>query len=382
MQNPLLEQTGLPSFSKIKPEHVMPAVDHTLEENRRGINALLAAHDTYTWDNLIHPLEEMGERLDRVWSPVSHLNAVVNSEALREVYNACLPKLSDYATELGQNTALFEAYEQIAKGPEYSRLDTAQKKVIDNALRDFRLSGITLEPEAKTRYRTVMQRLSALSSQFSDNLLDATNAWKRQVNDPAQLAGLPESAIALAKQTAEREGMEGWCVTLEFPSYLAVMTYADHRPLRKEMYTAYVTRASDQGPHAGKWDNTEVMEEILSLRYEMAQLLGFAHYAEYSLATKMADSVDQVMSFLNELAEHALSPARRELDEVRAFAETEDNLSDLQAWDIPYYSEKLRQEKYSISQEELKPYFSVDNALSGMFAVVKRLYGLDIIKGE
>ncbi len=382
MQNPLLENTGLPTFSKIKPEHVTPAVDEILDKSRLAVKALLSVNDRYTWDNLIHPLEEMGDRLDRAWSPVSHLNAVMNSEALREAYNACLPKLSDYATEMGQNEQLFLAYRQIAEGPEYRELDPAQKKVIDNALRDFHLSGIDLNSENKARYKTIMQELSALTSQFSDNLLDATNAWKKQVNDESLLSGLPESAIALAKQMAEREKMEGWLFNLEFPSYLPVMTYADNRKLREEVYTAYVTRASDEGPHAGKWDNTAVMEGILALRHEMAKLLGFANYAEYSLATKMAASTDQVLDFLNELSGRALSMARQELDEVRAFAKTKDALSQIEAWDVPYYSEQLRQKKYNISQEELKPYFSVSNALAGMFSVVKRLYGLEISKNE
>ncbi len=378
MTNPLLKPDGLPEFSKIKPEHVIPAIDQLLQENRETLTAVLAANKTYTWQNLVHPLETADERLDRAFSPISHLNAVVNSEALRKVYNACLPKLSDYATEMGQHEALFQAYTQIAEGPEYATLDTAQKKTIDNALRDFRLSGIALAPEKKARYKKIMQKLSTLSSQFSDHILDATNAWKKEVSDEKQLVGLPESAVAMALQMAEREGLKGWVFNLEFPSYLPLMTYADDRALREEVYTAYVTRASDQGPHAGQWDNSQHMEEILALRHEVAQLLGFENYADYSLATKMAASTDQVMSFLSDLAEKSHVMAEKDLQEIQAFAKTEHAFEGLEAWDLPYYSEKLRQHKYAITQEELKPYFSVDYALAGLFAVVNRLYGLSI----
>ncbi|MFQ5598641.1 MAG: oligopeptidase A [Nitrospiria bacterium] len=378
MKNPLLDISGLPPFTKIKAEHVVPAIDQILAENRHNVVALLAANNRYTWDNLIQPLEELGERLDRAWSPVSHMNAVVNSNALREAYNACLPKLSDYATEMGQNEQLFRAYQQIAEGPVYDTLDVAQKKIIDNALRDFRLSGINLAPKAKARYKEIMQKLSALTSQFSDNLLDATHAWEKEIKNKARLGGLPESAVAMAKQIAEREGLDGWVFNLEFPSYLPVMTYANDRALRREVYTAYVTRASDEGPHGGQWDNTPNMEQILALRYETAQLLGFKNYSDYSLATKMAASADQVLSFLTELAERSLPMARNELDEVRRFAKEKFSVDELEAWDIPYFSEKLRQHKYAITQEELKPYFSVENALKGMFSVVKKLYGLSI----
>ncbi|MDX1252892.1 MAG: oligopeptidase A [Gammaproteobacteria bacterium] len=380
--NPLLETTILPRFAHIRPEHVEPAIDQVLAESRARVEALLAAGGPYTWDTLVQPLEEMGDRLGRVWSPVGHMNSVVNSEALRAAYNACLPKLSEYSTEMGQNEALYRAYQSIAEGPEYGRLDTAQKKIIDNALRDFRLSGIALSAERKERYKTIMQELSALSSKFEENLLDATNAWKKAVEDETLLSGLPDSAKAMARQTAEREGQAGWLFTLEFPSYFPVITYADNRELRREMYEAYVTRASDSGPHAGRWDNTPVMENILRLRHEAARLLGFANYAGRSLATKMAASASQVLDFLHDLAKRSLPIARRDLDEVRAFARDQHGMSELEAWDIPYYSEKLRQHKYAISQEELKPYFPEDRALAGMFAVVQRLYGLDIREVE
>ena len=378
MSNPLLELDGLPPFSHIKPEHVKPAVDQLLAESRRLVEQLLEQNSCYSWDNLVEPLETMDDRINRAWSPVGHMNAVVNSDALRETYNECLPVLSEYGTEMGQHEGLYKAFRQIADGDEYARLDTAQKKVIDNALRDFRLSGIELGQDARNRYKEILQKLSQLSSQYSDNVLDATNAWHKQISDTTLLAGLPESARSLARQTAEQRGLEGWVFTLEFPSYYPVMTYADNRDLREEMYSAYVTRASEQGPHAGQWDNTAIMEEILALRHEAAQLLGFNNYAERSLATKMADSVEQVMSFLNDLAERSKPSAIQELDEVRDFAREGDNSNDLQAWDIPYYSEKLRQKKYAISQEELKPYFPEPRVVAGLFLIVARLYGLQI----
>ncbi len=378
MDNPLLEMTGLPPFSQIKPEHIEPAIDHLLSDNRCMVDYLLDATTDYTWDNLVQPLEEMEERLGRVWSPVSHMNSVVNSDELRVAYNACLSKLSDYGTEMGQHEGLYKAFKQIAEGPEYARLDPAQKKIIDNAMRDFRLSGIDLAKEKQARYKEIMQELSALTSKFSENVLDATNAWKIQISDKSRLSGLPESALGMAKQIAEREGMDGWVFNLEFPSYLPVMTYADDRELRREIYTAFVTRASDEGPHDKALDNTPVIEKVLALRHEAAQLLGFNNYAERSLATKMAQSTDQVLVFLNDLADRSLPLAKQELEEVRAFAKAEHGMEGLEAWDITYYSEKLQQHKYSISQEELKPYFPEDKALSGMFTVVERLYGFKI----
>ncbi|MBU1190903.1 MAG: oligopeptidase A [Gammaproteobacteria bacterium] len=376
--NPLLGLTGLPPFSMIRPEHVEPALDAILAECRARVAQLLTDNTTYSWANLVQPIEDVEDKLSRAWSPVGHMNSVMNSEALRTVYNACLPKLSEYGTEMGQNEALYQAYKQIADGPEYARLDTAQRKIIDNAIRDFRLSGIALDPAQRKRYKALMQELSSVQAKFEENLLDATNAWKLQITDKARLAGLPDSAIGLAKQTAEREAMDGWVFNLEFPSYYPVLTYADDRELRREVYTAYVTRASDEGPNAGKWDNGPLMEQLLALRHEAAQLLGFANYAERSIETKMAQSTDQVMKFLSDLAERSLPKAREDLDAVRKFAREQHNADNLESWDISYYSEKLRQHQYAISQEELKPYFPETRVLPGMFAVVQRLYGLQI----
>ncbi len=376
--NPLLNTEGLPRFTAIQPEHVVPALDFLLADNRGRIEKLLDGAGSYTWDTLIAPIEALDERLNRAWSPVGHLNAVLNSEPLRAAYNACLPKLSDYATELGQNQRLYQGYKLIVEGPEYARLDGAQKKVIDNALRDFRLSGIALAPDKQARYKAIQQELSALTAKFEENVLDATQSWHKQITDETQLAGLPETARALARQTAEQKGLSGWMFTLDTPSYAPVMKYADNRELRGEMYQAYVTRASDQGPQAGRWDNAPLMEKLLSLRHELAQLLDYANFAERSLAKKMAQSTSQVLEFLRDLAARARPMAGRELDELRHFAHTHFAVRELEAWDIPYYSEKLRLHQFDLSQEELRPYFPLPRVLQGMFAVVRRLYGLSI----
>ncbi|MET0067315.1 MAG: oligopeptidase A [Candidatus Thiodiazotropha sp.] len=376
MNNPLLDMPGLPAFSKITPEQVEPAIDQLLKENRALTEQLLNQSDAPTWENFIEPLEVADDRLSRAWSPVSHMNSVVNNDALREVYNACLPKLSEYGTEMGQNSRLCDAYKQVASQSE--TLDAAQKKLLDNALLDFHLSGVDLPEEKKQRYKAISQELSRLTTRFEENLLDATHAWSKLIIDPQALAGLPESALALAKQTATQRDQDGWLLTLEFPSYYPVMMYADDRALRQELYEAYSTRASECGPQGGQWDNTEVMEQILKLRHEQAQLLGFANYAERSLARKMARSTDEVLAFLNDLARRSRPQAEQELQELRDFARSEYGVTELEAWDIGYYSEKLRQFRYEISQEELKPYFPETRVVPGMFAVVERLYGIEI----
>jgi len=381
MSNPLLELEGLPPFSKILPDHVVPAIDQILSESREQVAALADAADPPTWANFIEPLEEIDDRLSRAWSPVSHMNSVVNSDALREAYNSCLPKLSDYATEMGHNEVLYRKYRTVAESGE--RFDPAQRKLLENALRDFHLAGVDLPPERKERFKAISQELSRLASTFEENLLDATNAWSRQITNEADLAGLPESAVGLAKQTAEQRGVEGWVLTLDLPSYFPVITYSENRALRRELYEAYATRASDQGPHAGRWDNGETMEQILALRHELAELLGFQDYAARSLATKMARSADEVVAFLSDLAARSLPQARRDLEEVREFARSEHGFDNLQAWDIPHYSEKLRQHRYRISQEELRPYFPETRVLPGLFAVAERLFGIRIreVKG-
>lgn len=378
MNNPLLTPSALPRFSQILPEHVEPAIDQLLAEARAAVQQLLAENRRYSWDNLIAPLEDCDDKINKAWSPVSHMNSVVNSEELRAAYNACLPKLSEYATEMGQNQALYEAYRSIAESPEFARFDTAQQKIVDNALRDFRLSGVALDADKQARFKDICQELSQLASRFEENLLDATNAWTKLVTDAEQLAGLPETALTLAQQAAEQQQQEGWLFTLQFPSYIAVMTYADSRELRREMYAAYATRASDQGPSAGQWDNGEIMEKTLALRHEKAQLLGFNDYAELSLATKMAGEPRQVVAFLEDLAVKALPQAHCDLRELRDFAREQHGIGELQAWDFGYYSEKMRQHHFQLSQEKVKQYFPVTRVLPGLFAVVERLYGLKV----
>ncbi|TVQ86252.1 MAG: M3 family peptidase [Chromatiaceae bacterium] len=375
MDNPLLEDRLLPAYSRIRPEHAEPAIDHLLAAGRALIATLSARADEATWDNFVEPIEEEDDRLARAWSPVSHLNAVVNSETLRAAYNACLPKLSDYATEVGQNLDLYRGYQRVAAQPD---LDSAQRKMLTNTLRDLHLAGVDLPPAQKARYREISQELSRLTNRFAEHVLDATNAWHKHLPEPTRLAGLPESALALARQQARERDLDGCVLTLDLPSYLPVMKYAEDRDLRREVYEAYVTRASDLGPHAGQFDNSEVMERILALRHEQAQLLGFANYAELSLAPKMARSTDEVMGFLDDLARRSVPQARRELAEVAAFARGQDGSEAIAPWDLAYWSERLRQQRYAISDEELKPYFPVDRVIPGMFAVAERLFGVRI----
>ena len=378
MNNPLLSNNTLPLFSEIKPEHIVPAIDKLLAEARATVDTHLKATDQYNWENLIEPIENTEDKLNKAWSPVSHMNSVVNSEPLREAYNDCLPMLSDYSTEMGQNEALFKAYQAIAQSADFQSHDKAQQKIIANALRDFKLSGIDLEPAKKQRYKEISQELSQLTSRFEENLMDATNAWSKLITDSDELAGLPKSALEQAKQTAKANEQIGWMITLQFPSFQAVMTYADSRALRREHYEAFVTRASDVGPHAGRWDNSQIMERILALRHEKARLLGYDNYAELSLTTKMADSPDQVIGFLEDLADKSWRQARKDLFELREFAAQYFGLKDLQPWDVGYYSEKMRQHFYQLSQEEVKTYFPIDRVLPGLFAIVEKLYGLNI----
>ncbi len=378
MNNPLLADSPLPQYSKIKPEHVEPAIDQLLSDARSCVEQKLAENSEYSWSNLIEPIADVEDKLSKAWSPVSHMNSVVNNDQLRDAYNACLPKLSAYSTEMGQHKVLFEAYQQIAERDDFSELDQAQQKIIQNALRDFRLSGIDLDSDKQQRYKEISQKLSRLASQYEEHLLDATNAWSKLITDPELLAGLPTNDMALTRQSAEAQEKDGWLITLQFPSYLAVMTYADNRELRKEHYTAFSTRASDQGPHAGQFDNSKVMEQTLALRHEKAQLLGFENYAEYSLATKMAEQPDDVVGFLENLADKSWRHARKDLSELREFARKHYGINSLQAWDIGYYSEKMRQHYYQLSQEQVKAYFPASRVIPGLFAVVEKLYGLQI----
>lgn len=377
MTNPLLEEHLLPPFSSIKADQVVPAIEQRLNQNRERINQLLAElkGTTPSWDSLVAPIEQWDDELSKAWSPVGHLNGVLNTDELRDAYNACLPLLSQYSTEMGQNRDLFDAYQALRNSDEFGTLSTAQQTTIEHALRDFRLSGVDLEGDKKARYGEIKQRLSELTSKFGENVLDATQAWSKEIDDPALLAGLPESAVGLLAQLAGEEGK--YKVTLDFPSYLPIMTYADNRELRQEVYTAFVTRASEQGPNAGEFDNSTNMEEILALRYELAQLLGFDNYAEYSVATKMAGNAQEVIDFLNDLAAKARPQAQREFEELEQFARDEYQVIKLEPWDVTYYAEKLRQSRYSISQEDIRPYLPIDTVVKGMFETVARLYGIE-----
>jgi len=375
--NPLLDFSDLPHFRAIRPEHVTPAVDRVIAENRAARERLLA-QSTYSWDNFAQPLEDMNERLSRLWSPVSHLNSVMNNEALRQVYNENLPKLSEYFTELTHDERLYAAYKQIAADPAFPTLSAAQKKIVENTLRDFRLGGAELPPDKKARFKEIQKELAASASTFSENVLDATQAWDMRIVDERDLSGLPEDARALARQAAVELGIPGWRFTLEQPSFLAVMTYADNREMRRLMYEAYVTRASDRGPNAGRWDNTRLILKILRLRREAASLLGFRTYAEYALQTRMAKQVPEVLAFLHDLAARARPAAGRDFEELSTYARTQHGLARLEAWDIAYFSEKLQHAKYHFSQEDVRPYFPATRVVPGMFRVVERLYGIRI----
>ncbi|MFQ2196226.1 oligopeptidase A [Aeromonas jandaei] len=378
MNNPLLSMDSLPPFSQIQPDHVQPAVTQAIADCKQKIKDVLAHTEPHTWDSLIAPLEEVNDRLARIWSPVSHLNSVLNSEPLRAAHDACLPLLSEFQTYVGQHEGLYQAYLALSESDDFPRLGGAQRKEIQNTLRDFRLSGIGLPAEAQQRYGEIQARLSELASRFSNNVLDATQGWHKLVADEAELAGLPESVLAAARQMAEFKGKEGWLFTLDIPSYLPVMMYADNRELRAEMYEAFTTRASDQGPNGGKWDNSAIMTELLTLRSELARLLGFANYAELSLATKMADKTSQVVDFLTDLAAKSLPQGKAELEEIRTFAAEQHGQSELAAWDIAYYAEKLKQHKFSISDEQLRPYFPANKVVKGLFEVVKRVFGMKV----
>ncbi len=386
--NPLLQPTpanSLPLFSQLKPEHALPAISQLLANNRQRINSLLAAINNaetpVSWQALVSPMEAWDDELSQAWSPISHMNSVVNSDELRDAYNACLPLLSAYATEMGQNQDLYKAYKKLADSPEFDVLTLEQKTAIEHALRDFRLAGIALEGEQKSRYGEIKSRLSELTSKFGENVMDATQAWSKLITDKSELAGLPDSALALASQQAASKNKEGYLFTLDFPSYFPIMTYCDNRELRHEMYKAYLTRASDQYAEAGgdnKFDNAQVMNEILALRHELAQLLGFNNYAEYSVASKMADDPQQVIDFLSDLAAKALPQAQQEFSELSRYAQQEFNIEKLEPWDVSYYAEQLRQHRYSISQELIRPYLPIDTVLKGMFETVQRLYGITI----
>ena len=375
--NPLLSFTDLPPFSAIQPEHIKPAVEQAIATAQAAVERVVAATDV-SWQSLITELEQDSDRLSKLWSPVSHLNSVANSPELRAAYESCLPLLSDFSTWLGQHEGLYQKYLQLHNSSEFASLSSAQQKVITNALRDFKLSGIGLPAEKKQRYGEIQSRLSDLSSTFSNNTLDATQAWFKHITDEAELAGLPEDARLAAAEEAQNRELSGWVFTLEFPSYIAVMTYADNQALRQELYSAYCTRASDQGPTAGQFDNTAIIAETLALKHELAQLLDFANAAEESLATKMAESPQQVLDFLTDLARRAKPQAERDLLELTQFAQEQYGATVLNAWDVTYYAEKLKEARYAVSDEQLRPYFPATKVVPGLFTVLNKLFGINV----
>jgi oligopeptidase A len=374
--NPLLDFSGLPRFSEIRPEHVTPAVDELLAAARKVVEASVADAGEPAWQSFVAPMENANEHLSRAWGQVSHLHSVMDSPELREVYNENLPKITQYYAELGQHEGLFRKFKALKNSPAFKSLNTAQQKIVDNELRDFRLGGAELPEADKQRFMEIQQELAALSAKFEENLLDATNAFAHFVENRDELAGIPEDTLEMARAMAEADGKAGWKFSLHMPSYLPVMQYADNRELRETMYRAYVTRASEFGPE--KLDNSALIRGIVRLRGEAARMLGFNNYAEVSLEPKMAETPDQVLDFLNELAVRAKPYAERDMAELREFAGKELGLADLQASDIAYASEKLRVARYSFSDHEVKQYFTEPNVLAGMFKVVETIYGLHI----
>jgi oligopeptidase A len=379
--NPLLEPGELPAFSKISPAIIEPAISELIAQNRNAI-AILAKQDHPDWAGLIQPLELMNDRLEKAWSPVRHLNSVKSSPELRDAYNLCLPLLSEYATEVSQNRELYEAYRRISESADYTNFSPAQKKTISDALLHFRLGGVELEGDDRQRYQQLQTELSELQSRFENNLLDATQAWQYLTEDETELAGLPGYAIAMLRQLAEQKELPGYRVTLDMPCYLAVITYADSRSLRQAIYEGYVTRASNKGVTDKIWDNSAIMRDIVAKRQEKAKILGYSNYAEYSLQTKMASDVKQVLEFLYDLAARSRQAAQNEVDERQEFAQSQGFEGELEAWDYAYYSEKLKQHRYQISDEDLKPYFADRSVIRGLFEIVARLYSIRITRVE
>ncbi len=371
MENPLLGHEPLPPFALIRPEHVEPGVRELLARGRARIEEL-AALEKPTFATVVEPLEDLQHQISRTWSPVSHLNAVLNSDALRAGYNACLPLLSAYQTDLAQSESLYRAYRTISE-EEGAALGPVQRQVIEHALRDFRLAGVGLPAERKERFKAVMLELTQLQAKFEENVLDATNGWTYHVTAEEELRGLNEMLIEQARRRAHEQRVEGWVLTLDHPTYVAVVTDAESATLRRAFYEAWTTRASDKGPNAGRWDNSSIMDNILRLRHEAARLLDFDNYAEYALSTRMARTVEEVLKFLHELARAARPAALREFAELEAFAGRP-----LAAWDVGFYAERLQRSRYHVSQEELRPYFPLPKVLTGLFGVAERLFGIHI----
>ena len=377
MNNPLLDFSGLPKFAAVTPQHIKPAIDSLIADARHAVATLAADDSSLTWATVVTPLDNVNERLSRAWGVVGHLNAVLNSPELREAYNGMLPVITQYWTEISQHETLYAKYKALRASPDHAKLSGAQQKSLENELRDFRLGGAELSGEQKTRFAALQEEMSSLMSAFNDHVLDATNAYAHYVTDEAELSGLPEDAIAAAREAANKEGQPGWKFSLQAPSYMPVMQYADFQPLRERFYRAYTTRASELGDNAA-WDNSVTIKRILQLRAENAALLGFANYAELSLATKMADTPGEVIGFLREMAAKAKPFAERDWAELKEFALRELNMPEVNAWDVAYLSEKLREQRYAFSDNEVKQYFPEAQVLAGLFRVIETIYGLKV----
>ncbi|HVX04290.1 MAG TPA: M3 family metallopeptidase [Rhodanobacteraceae bacterium] len=377
-ENPLLDGAALPAFSRIGAADVVPAIEAILADYQAGIDRLTATGAPGDFAHVMLEQERLDQRLSRAWAPVSHLHAVADSKDLRAAYEQAEEKITDFASGLGQNRDLYAKVRAVADAPDFAQRARPERALVEHALRDFRLSGVALEEPARTRFRDIANELSRLTTAFSNAVLDATDAWQEHIEDARDLAGIPESGRAVLREYAREHGLDGWLVTLKQPAVQAVLTYADNRGLRERVYWAYQTRASDQGPDAGKFDNSERMEKILALRHEAAQLLGFANAAEESLATKMAQTPAEVLAFLRDLIARARPVAQRELGELRAFARSELGLEILESWDVAYASEKLRLARYALDEEQLKAYFPLPSVMDGMFALAGRLYGIKV----
>ena len=375
--NPLLDFSGLPRFAAVAPAHVRPAIDHLIHECRSVVHAMGNSSEAPTWENFVVPLDDVTERLARAWNVASHLNAVVNSPDLRDAYNGTLPMVTQFWTELSQDARLFAKYKALRSDGAWANLDQARKQSLDNTLRDFRLGGAELPEGQKARFAAVEDELSTLMATFNDNVLDATNAYGCFIDDESELTGLPADVIAAARTAAEKDGKPGWKLTLHAPCYVPVMQYADSRALRERLYHAYSTRASELGADA-KWNNRNIIDRILALRAETAALLGFENYAGVSLATKMAKTPADVIAFLREMVAKSKPFAQQDWTELTGFARAELGLSDLDAWDVAYASEKLRQQRYAFSDQEVKQYFPESKVLAGLFRVIETLYGLQV----
>lgn len=368
----------LPRFSGLDYASLPAQLDALIASHRARVDELTRDPEAASWDTVVAPMEVLGDELHRFFSPVSHLHNVADEDALREPYNACVEALSAWGSELAQHAGLFRCYEAIRASEAFEGFDAARRAVIEHALRDFRLGGVDLPADAQARIMGLKVELAKLGTRFEEHVLDATQAFRLDVDDEARLEGLPESVVALARQNAERAGRDGWTLTLDYPCYVPAMTYLEDRTLRETLYEAFVTRASDAGPDAGRFDNTDVIAEILDKRQALARELGFESYAALSLATKMAPSTDEVLRFLDELAEKAKPAAERELSELETFARESLSLHTLEPWDVAWASEKLKLARYRLSQEELKPYFPVDRVIDGLFTVASRLFGITI----